>query len=148
MIMKNGIIFYSKKFDELSAREIYEILRSRAEIFVVEQKISYVDMDGIDYNSLHCYIEYEGRVAAYLRAFYDEDGSVKIGRVLTLAHGHGVGRELMKRSLEAIREKLPTHLIYVNAQQHAVGFYEKLGFKVVSEVFYEENIPHMRMELK
>ena len=139
--------FKAKRFDELTAREIYEILRSRAEIFVVEQKISYVDMDGIDYNCLHCFIEDGGRAIACLRAFYDKDGSVKIGRVLTLAHGGGVGRRLMEMSLEAVREKLPTHLIYVNAQAQAVGFYEKLGFSVVSEVFYEENIPHYRMEL-
>ena len=140
--------FYSKKFDELTTEELYEILRSRAEIFVVEQKISYVDTDGIDYNSLHCCIEEGGRVEAYLRAFYDADGSVKVGRVLTLAHGRGLGRRLMERSLEAIREKLPSKLIYVNAQEHAVGFYEKLGFIGVSDVFYEENIPHIRMELK
>ena len=139
--------FYSKKFDELSTRELYEILKSRAEIFVVEQKISYVDMDGIDYNSLHCFIEDGGRVIACLRAFYGKDGSVKIGRVLTLSHGDGVGRELMELSLEAIREKLPTHLIYVNAQQHATGFYEKFGFSIVSDIFYEENISHLRMEL-
>ena len=54
--------FYAKHFDELTTRELYEILRSRAEIFVVEQKISYVDMDEIDYNCLHCYIEDGGRV--------------------------------------------------------------------------------------
>ena len=140
--------FYSKKFEELKAAELYEILRSRAEIFVVEQKISYVDMDGIDYNSLHCFIEDGGRVIACLRAFYDKDGSVKIGRVLTITHGGGVGRRLMELSLADVKEKMPTHLIYVNAQEHAVGFYEKFGFSVVSEVFYEENIPHYRMELK
>lgn len=140
--------FYAKKFDELSSRELYEILRSRAEIFVVEQGIKYVDMDGIDYNSLHCFVEDGERMIAYLRAFYDNDGSVKIGRVLTLDHGKGVGRTLMESALEAIREKLPTHLIYVNAQEHAKGFYEKLGFVTVSDIFYEENIPHIRMELK
>lgn len=140
--------FYAKHFDELTTRELYEILRSRAEIFVVEQKISYVDMDKIDYNSLHCYIEDGGRVKAYLRAFYDETGSVKIGRVLTLAHGEGLGRELMVRSIDAIKEKLPAPLIYLNSQEHAVGFYEKLGFEGVSDVFYEEHIPHFRMELK
>ena len=139
--------FYSKKFDELSTHELYEILKSRTQIFVVEQKISYVDMDGIDYNSLHCFIEDGGRVIACLRAFYDNDNSVKIGRVLTLTHGSGVGRELMERSLEAIKEKLPSQLIYVNAQEHAAGFYEKFGFSAVSNVFYEENIPHLRMEL-
>ena len=140
--------FYAKHFDELTTRELYEILRSRAEIFVVEQKISYVDMDKIDYNSLHCYIEDGGRVKAYLRAFYDEMGSVKIGRVLTLAHGEGLGRELMVRSIDAIKEKMPAPLIYLNSQEHAVGFYEKFGFEVVSDVFYEEHIPHFRMELK
>ena len=139
--------FYAKYFDELTTRELYEILRSRAEIFVVEQKISYIDMDKIDYNSLHCYIEDGGRVKAYLRAFYDETGSVKIGRVLTLAHGEGLGRELMARSIDAIKEKMPAPLIYLNSQEHAVGFYEKLGFDVVSDVFYEEHIPHFRMEL-
>ena len=140
--------FYAKHFDELTTRELYEILRSRAEIFVVEQKISYVDMDKIDYNSLHCCIEDGGRVKAYLRAFYDEAGSVKIGRVLTLARGEGLGRELMVRSIDAIKEKMPAPLIYLNSQEHAVGFYEKLGFEVVSDVFYEEYIPHFRMELK
>ena len=140
--------FYAKRFEELSTRELYEILRSRAEIFVVEQKISYVDMDGIDYNCLHCFIEDEGRVTACLRAFYDKDGSVKIGRVITLAHGGGLGRKLMESSLKEIKSRMPTDLIYVNAQAHAVGFYEKLGFTVVSDVFYEENIPHYRMELR
>ena len=139
--------FYAKRFDELTPRELYEILRSRAEIFVVEQKISYVDMDGIDYNSLHCYIEDGGRVKAYLRAFYDEADSVRIGRVLTLTHGEGLGRELMLRSIDAIKEKLSAPLIYLSSQEHAVGFYEKLGFSVVSDVFYEEHIPHFKMEL-
>ena len=128
--------------------ELYEILRSRAEIFVAEQKMSYVDMDGIDYNCLHCYIEDGGRVTAYLRAFYDSDGSVKIGRVLTLSHGSGVGRLLMESALDAIKKKLPAKLIYVNSQEHAIGFYEKFGFAGVSDVFYEQNIPHVRMELK
>ena len=140
--------FYAKHFDELTTRELYEFLRSRAEIFVVEQKISYVDMDEIDYNSLHCYMEDGGRVKAYLRAFYDSEGSVKIGRVLTLTHGEGLGREIMVRSIDAIKEKMPAPLIYLNSQEHAVGFYEKFGFEVVSDVFYEEHIPHFRMELK
>ena len=139
--------FYAKHFEELTTRELYEILRSRAEIFVVEQKISYVDMDKIDYNSLHCYIEDGGRVKAYLRAFYDETGSVRIGRVLTLAHGEGLGRELMVRSIDAIKGKMPAPLVYLNSQEQAVGFYEKLGFEIVSGVFYEEHIPHFRMEL-
>jgi len=114
--------FHSKGFDELSAMELYEILRSRAEIFVAEQKMSYVDMDGIDYNCLHCYIEDGGRVTAYLRAFYDSDGSVKIGRVLTLSHGSGVGRLLMESALDAIKKKLPAKLIYVSSQETLLVF--------------------------
>ena len=140
--------FYAKKFDELTTKELSEILRSRAEIFVVEQKISYVDMDGIDYNSLHCFIEDGGRVISCLRAFYDNDCSVKIGRVLTITHGGGVGRRLMELSLADIREKMPTHLIYVNAQEHAVGFYEKAGFVRTEKEYLEDGIPHVEMNLK
>ena len=76
----------AKFFDELSPQEVYEILKARAEIFVVEQKILYQDMDDIDYKSLHCFFVRNGKTAAYLRAFpVDGNGNVvRIGRVLTL----------------------------------------------------------------
>lgn len=140
----------AKKFDELSAKEVYEILKSRAEIFVVEQQTVYMDMDDIDYDCLHCFFYENERVVAYLRAFYKKDAisTVKIGRVLTLEHGNGTGRELLEKSLPVIKEKMPCDRLCIDAQTHAVGFYEKFGFKVISDEFPEDGIMHVAMELK
>lgn len=140
----------SKRFDELSNKEVYEILKSRAEIFIVEQNINCQDMDDVDYDSLHCFFVDNNRVAAYLRAFYQdaEKNIVKIGRVLTLKHGNGIGRDLMEQSIEAIKEKMKSEKIIMDAQKHAIGFYEKLGFKVVSDEFLEEGIVHVIMDLE
>ena len=59
-----------KRFNELTTTELYEILRARAEVFVVEQNCVYQDLDDMDYNSLHIFLEEEGKVKAYLRAFF------------------------------------------------------------------------------
>ncbi len=138
----------SKKFNELSATEIYEILKARSEIFILEQNIHYQDMDDIDYNSLHCFFMENNKVTAYLRAFYQDKDIVKLGRVLTLKHGMGLGKDLMEQSLKSIKEKMNCKKICMDAQKHAVGFYEKFGFKVVSNDFLEEGIIHVVMELE
>lgn len=139
-----------KTFDELTTTELYEILKARAEIFIMEQNINYQDMDDIDYRSLHCFIKEGDKVIAYLRAFYkSKDKSVvKIGRVLTLEHGKGVGRVLLEESIKAVKEKMHCNKIYIEAQKHAVGFYEKFGFVTTSGEFLEEGIVHVAMELE
>ncbi|MCM1308561.1 MAG: GNAT family N-acetyltransferase [Butyrivibrio sp.] len=144
------IAFASKKFNELTAPELYEILKARAEIFVVEQKINYRDMDDVDYRSLHCFFREKERVGAYLRAYYRDGGSdtVQIGRVLTLKHGEGLGRRLMENSINVIKSKMPCSRICMDAQKHAVGFYEKFGFRPASDEFLEEGIIHIAMELE
>ena len=144
------MIFIAKKFDELTTKELYEILKSRIEIFAMEQNIHYQDMDNIDYDSLHCFFMENDRVIAYLRAFYDpgDNETIKIGRVLTLIHGKGTGAKLMEQSLKAIKKKMPGKKIKLDAQKYAVGFYEKFGFKTVSDDFLEEGIVHVVMELK
>ncbi len=140
----------AKKFEELDIAELYEILKARTEIFIMEQNIHYQDMDNVDYKSLHCFFMEENKVIAYLRAFYQEDNNdiVRIGRVLTLRHGNGIGRELMEKSIVAIKEKMKCKKISMDAQKHAVGFYEKFGFQVVSDDFLEEGVVHVVMELE
>lgn len=138
--------FKAKYFDELTTRELYEIARARTEVFLLEQKIICQDLDGVDYDSLHCFLEENGRVIAYLRAYRHGDG-VKIGRVLSVTHGIGLGRELMKRSLDVIREKFACSEISLHAQKRAEIFYHKQGFKTVSPVFLEDDIPHVKMVL-
>ncbi len=140
--------FIVKSFSELSTTELYEIIKSRAEIFLLEQNIVCQDLDDTDYESLHCFFFDGKRVKAYLRAFSLEDGVVTIGRVLTLEHGKGLGGELMKRSIEEIKKRFNCKKITMHAQKHAVGFYEKLGFCTVSDEFLEEGVVHVTMEME
>lgn len=138
----------SKKFEDLNTVELYEILKARSEIFIMEQNIHYQDMDNIDYRSLHCFFMEDNKVTAYLRAFFQDENKevVKVGRVLTIKHGNGIGKDLMLQSLTAIREKMKCKKIIMDAQKHAEGFYEKLNFKTVSDDFLEEGIVHVSME--
>lgn len=139
-----------KYFEELTTKELYEILKSRAEIFVVEQDCIYQDLDGIDYRSLHVFYEEDGSVIAYLRAYEKEDEPevVQVGRVLTLEHGKGLGAKILKEGIEIIQKKMRPQSIYIEAQCYAIGFYEREGFQVCSESFLEDGIPHVQMRLE
>ena len=142
--------FKVKQFEELTTAELYEILKSRSEIFLLEQNIICQDMDDVDYDSLHCFLQENGRITAYLRAYYKEDDAsvIKLGRVLSLKHGIGLGTRLMQESIDYIRANLPCEKLSINAQCHAVGFYERFGFRVVSDEFLEEGVPHVAMDLE
>ena len=139
--------FISKFFDELSAHELYEIVRARQEIFLMEQNIVCRDFDGVDYDALHCFLWQDGKVLAYLRAYRGADGEVHIGRVLSITHGQGLGKELMQKAMPIIKEKFGCDSISLHSQCHAEGFYKKLGFERVGEIFIEEGIPHIMMKL-
>ena len=140
--------FNAKSFSELSTTELYEIIKSRTEIFLLEQKIICQDLDDVDYKSFHCFFQDKGRVIGYLRAFLDEadENTVIIGRVLTLEHGKGIGTLLMEKSIKKIKERFLCKKISLHAQKQAVPFYEKLGFFVVSDEFLEEGVVHLTME--
>ena len=140
----------TKYFHELTTTELYELLKSRAEIFVVEQNCIYQDLDDKDYHSLHIFYEENGKIVAYLRAFEKDTTTrtVQIGRVLTLNHGIGLGGQLLKEGITQIREKLNPSTIYIEAQCYATGFYEREGFVISSDEFLEDGIPHVEMILK
>ena len=140
----------TKFFQDLSTTELYELLKSRAEIFVVEQNCVYQDLDNKDYHSLHIFYEEQGKVLAYLRAF-EKDASTKtiqMGRVLTLTHGNGLGSTLLREGIKQIKEKFTPSAIYIEAQCYATGFYEREGFVICSDEFLEDGIPHVEMILK
>lgn len=140
--------FVSKTYEELTKRELYEILKSRAEVFVVDQKCIYQDIDDIDFISRHIFYQEDQKVLGYLRAFYkpDEENAVQVGRVLTLTHGTGLGGKLFTAAMDEIREKMPCRKIVLPAQSHAIGYYEKYGFHIISEEYIEDEIPHVWME--
>ena len=135
-----------KYFDELTNRELYEIVRSRIDVFLLEQKIICQDFDCVDYDSLHCFLEDDGRVVAYLRAYRLDDETVAIGRVLSLTHKAGLGSRLMRESMPEIKARFNCKKFSLHAQTQAEGFYEKCGFSTVSEIYMEDGIPHVTME--
>ena len=139
-------LYKAKLFSELTAAEIYEILKARSGVFQFEQNIRYLDEDDVDYDSLHCFFEENGRVTAYLRA-YLEDDNIKIGRVLTVTRGKGQGKRLMELGMISAREHFGNRTIVIDAQKHAEGFYKKIGFVTTSGEFLEEGIVHVKMEL-
>lgn len=139
--------FTAKFFDELTTAELYEILRVRMAVFVVEQNCIYQDLDERDQRSLHVFHMEDGKVTAYLRAFFldEERGIVRIGRVLTAQRGKGLGRRVLDEGIRLCAEKLHAKRIDIEAQCYAIGFYEKAGFRVCSEEFLDDGIPHIGM---
>lgn len=138
-----------KRFNDLSTKELYEILKARAEIFIMEQQINYQDMDNIDYDAIHCFFMDNDKVTAYLRAFHpnNKKDELQIGRVLTLEHGKGLGKKLMEESLELLKEIPNIQRITMHAQKHAIGFYRQFGFETVGDEFVEEEVVHITMTL-
>lgn len=135
----------SKSFEELSKTELYEILRVRTAVFVVEMGMKCQDMDRVDYTARHYFYEQNGEILAYLRAFLD-NGKVKIGRVLTLEHGVGMGKKFFGEAILQIKNDFPNITLSLHSQKQVVGFYEKFGFKAVSDIFIEEGVEHIEME--
>ena len=99
---------YVKAFEELSPAELYAILRLRVEVFMLEQKCLYPDLDGLDRQALHVWLSEDGELAAYLRLLprgvRSED--VMIGRVIAVRRGCGLGAQVMREGIRDARERL------------------------------------------
>ena len=137
----------AKTFDELTNTELYEIMRLRQDVFIVEQNCPYFDLDGVDYKSVHVFIEDCGSLVAYLRIFPrdGEEGIIQVGRVVTRERKKGYGAAILSEGLRAARERFSPSGFYLEAQTYAVGYYAREGFEVVSDEFLEDGIPHVQM---
>ena len=136
-----------KKFDELTKKELYEVLKARCRVFVVEQTCPYLDPDGKDYEAYHLLAQENGEIKAYLRFFKKDRDTLQMGRVLTLARKTGLGNVIIPSAVEYIKNNLPESKIFIEAQTYATDFYAKFGFKVRGEEFLEDGIPHTPMIL-
>ena len=136
---------FVKSFNELSLDELYDILKIRVNVFVVEQNCPYSELDDIDKNAFHVYVKDEDGIQGYLRVYKKDD--VRIGRVLSLKRRQGIGTLLLKEGIKVAKEKLSAEKIVIEAQTYAREMYEKLGFYQTSEPFLEDGIEHIKMEL-
>lgn len=143
----DGIQVVIKTFDELNTHELYEILKVRSAVFVVEQNCPYQDLDGIDHYASHITLWCGGAIVAYSRVFKDANTGIwHIGRVLSTHRNKNYGLQVMKESIK-LAESLGARCIEIEAQCYALGFYEKVGFQVCSDPFMLDGIPHQRMRL-
>ena len=139
-----------KHFNELTIDELYEILKARAEVFIVEQNCAYQDLDDLDKEAYHVYLREGGKIVAYLRVI-DKDkrlDEVSLGRVITLKRRCGYGTKVMEAGIKAAREKFGAKKIKIGAQVQAKPFYEQVGFRQISGEYMEEGIPHVYMILE
>ncbi|MCP3097488.1 GNAT family N-acetyltransferase [Myxococcus sp. K15C18031901] len=143
-----------KAFQELTLDELYAVLALRQEVFVVEQRSIYQDVDGLDPSALHLLgFGEEGSkpwLAAYLRILppgVKYPGAASLGRVVASprARGRGLGRELTEKGIASLEERFPGVDIRISAQDYLRGFYESLGFVAEGDVYDEDGIPHVEM---
>lgn len=137
------------KFDELDVHRLYELLKLRADVFVVEQNCAYPDLDSYDQQSLHLLYLQENQIIAYCRILppgekYD---ICSIGRVVVTekSRGAGIARQLMLKAIENAESAWNVDSIQLCAQSHLQNFYQSLSFETVSNEFDEDGIPHVYM---
>ena len=140
-----------KNFDSLSREELYEILRLRSEIFVVEQNCAFQDMDEKDFCALHLFLRDANnkKIITYARLFQPGDYyfQASIGRVAVKLENRreGLGHHLMKKAIEEIETNFHTKPIKIGAQLYLKEFYESHGFQQIGEEYIEDGIPHIHM---
>ena len=140
-------------FAGLTAAELYQVLQTRQDVFILEQTCLYPDMDGLDQDAHHLLgwrvIDGKRRLAAYMRVLAPGAKYVEmsLGRVVTapVARGTGIGRELLAEGIAHAQRQHPGHRIRIGAQQHLEKFYASYGFVTVSEPYDEDGIMHIDM---
>ena len=140
-------VLHQKSFQELTVDELYELLRVRSEVFVVEQNCVYQDLDGDDQKSIHLWLTVADKVVALARVCPagTHMKEISIGRVITTERGKGYGKLIMLHAIDAAKEHFNAKLIDIEAQEYAKGFYESIGFKQSSDTFMLDGIPHIKM---
>lgn len=138
-------MLYSAKGGEITAAELYPLLKLRVDVFVVEQECPYPELDGRDLlpTTVHLWWQPDEQVLGYLRLLRDPDGTHRIGRVCTplSARGSGLGALLMKAAMEQIGDEEAV----LEAQTYALDFYARFGFVAEGERYLEDGIEHQTM---
>lgn len=138
-----------KTFDELTNHELYQILKTRVDVFVVEQTCPYPEIDDYDQHAIHYFLKEKNNLVAYTRLLPSQSryNEASIGRVLVTPkyRKHGYAREMMERAIKYINYEWKETKIKLQAQVYLESFYTSLGFIRVSEEYLEDNIPHVDM---
>lgn len=138
----------TQRFEEINSLTLYQLLKLRVDVFVVEQNCPYPELDDRDQGATHLYISSKNGIAAYLRIYFPEAERAAIGRVVVHKdfRKDGLGRKLMNEAMILLAKDKSIKTIYLQAQDYLLDFYQSFGFKATSEVYLEDGIPHVDME--
>jgi ElaA protein len=133
---------------DLDTATLYQLLKLRVEVFVVEQKCAYPELDGLDLlpETRHFWLDDAGEVISTLRLHEQHDEGVKsfrIGRVCTAVSARGNG--YTTRLLQAALAEVGSATVRLNAQTYLMDMYAKHGFKPDGEEFDDDGIMHLPM---
>jgi len=141
----------TKTFSELSTQELYDFLKLRSEVFVVEQDCVYQDLDGKDKKAIHILLYKNEILVAYTRVFRGGDyfNIASIGRVVVKKNErkYGYGKLIMYASIKYIKENIKNSQIQISAQTYLIKFYNSLGFIEEGKEYLEDDISHIKMIL-
>ena len=146
----DGSILHIKTFNQLTVTEMYELLRIRSEVFIVEQNCVYQDVDNNDQTAIHLWLEHDGKTVAMCRICPKGTKlkNVSIGRVISTERGMGYGAFIFGAAIDAAKKYLDDFdCIDIESQATKQHFYEKFGFVATSEPFMMEGLPHLNMKL-
>ena len=150
--MITDITWTNKTFSQLTTNELYDLLKLRIDIFVVEQTCFYPDLDDHDRHpqTQHLFCYQNDVMTAYLRILptgLTYLNYISIGRVVIApcARGTGLGHELMRVGLAQCLKYFPNDTVKISAQEHLEKYYNQHGFERVSEIYLEDDIPHIAM---
>lgn len=149
--MKAIYNIYYKPFEALSPYELYDAIKLRNEVFVVEQNCIFQDADGKDLDAFHLFIYQEEKLLAYSRLIAAGLGykEMSIGRIVSspAARGMGIGRVLVAESIKACKQLFGEGSIRIGAQYYLLNFYRSFGFKEEGDIYLEDGIEHIEMVL-
>ena len=143
------MIWKCKSYSSLSIDELYQILRIRQEVFIIEQDCNYLDADDLDKYSDHLLCYKQDLLIAYMRIYNNPDNlnELSFGRILVKKkfRGMGLGKELVQRAIALNSDSLKNRVISMSAQVYLIKFYEELGFQIFGKQYLEDEIPHIKM---
>ncbi|WP_436855172.1 GNAT family N-acetyltransferase [Staphylococcus caeli] len=139
---------YIKQTSEMTPLELVKVFQARVRVFVIEQNCLYEEVDDADLAASHVMLKDGDEIVAYARII-EHDTYISFGRVLVAEkyRQEGFGRKIVQLTIDAIRENYPPQTIKISGQAHLKSFYESFGFHSVSDVYLEDNIPHITLEL-
>lgn len=149
--MADDLTLSIKSTAEMTSTELWEVFQERVKVFVVEQNCPYQEVDEKDQNARHVMIKRNGRLVAYARIVpHDDPNYISFGRVLVVKEfrGQHLAQRLVQVTLDEIKRVAGIRQVKIAAQSYLQNFYAQFGFKPVSDVYLEDNIPHLDMVLE